>query len=311
LTALLLLLLLLCVASAGFVGCQSAPTQTKQDDSDEASMFKGKKKQPQAPALSTAVDADKARQARLTQDLKVLAGQIGERHYIMPEPLEAAASFLEGSLKQMGYAPKRQVYQAKRQEFANIEVEPYWPTLFAKLCKGKNIGDMLSAVGSAPAAGGDGGGAAAAAPAADAAAGAAPAAKAPEPEPVEEEEEMGFDLFGAARVRPMLRALLTRTRGSGSCCALFCWRRRADRMPSRPSSQIKHSFLLVRVPNGCISCEPVVRYDGLFARTGLPAEARSRFLVLVAGRCGRRSACTLDHRRAHQRYGCGLVGARA
>lgn len=145
---------------------------------------------------------------------------------------------------------------------ANIEVEPYWPTLFAKLCKGKNIGDMLSAVGSAPAAGGGGGGAAAAAPAAGAAAGAAPAAKAPEPEPVEEEEEMGFDLFGAPRVGPMPRALLTRTRGSGSCCALFCWRRRAERMPSHPPSQIKHSFLLVRVPNGCISCEPVVRYDG-------------------------------------------------
>jgi large subunit ribosomal protein LP1 len=81
---------------------------------------------------------------------------------------------------------------------ANIEVEPYWPTLFAKLCKGKNIGDMLSAVGSAPAASGGGGGGGAAAPAEGAAA-AAPAAKAPEPEPVEEEEEMGFDLFGAPR----------------------------------------------------------------------------------------------------------------
>jgi large subunit ribosomal protein LP1 len=87
---------------------------------------------------------------------------------------------------------------------AGVEVEAYWPSLFAKLCKGKNIGDMLSAVGSAPAAGGGGGGggdAAAAAPAAGAVAGgAAPAAKAPEPEPEEEEEEeVAFDLFGAPR----------------------------------------------------------------------------------------------------------------
>jgi len=28
---------------------------------------------------------------------------------------------------------------------AGIEVEAYWPTLFAKLCKGKDIGSMLSA----------------------------------------------------------------------------------------------------------------------------------------------------------------------
>ena len=37
---------------------------------------------------------------------------------------------------------------------SGIEVEPYWPTLFAKLCKGKDMGSMISAVGS-----GGGGGA--------------------------------------------------------------------------------------------------------------------------------------------------------
>jgi len=101
---------------------------------------------------------------------------------------------------------------------AGVEVEPYWPTLFAKLCKGKNVGDMLSAVGSAPAAGGGG---AAAPAAAGAAAAAAPPAKAEEPE--EEEEEMGFDLFGAPRrlAMPPLAA-------------------RVGRWPRRPPRSVSH-----------------------------------------------------------------------
>ena len=37
---------------------------------------------------------------------------------------------------------------------ANVTVEPYWPTLFAKLCKGKDVGAMITSVGS-----GGGGGA--------------------------------------------------------------------------------------------------------------------------------------------------------
>ncbi|KAL3928833.1 MAG: hypothetical protein SGPRY_002222 [Prymnesium sp.] len=75
---------------------------------------------------------------------------------------------------------------------AGIEVEAYWPTLFAKLCKGKDMGNMIAAVGSA----GPAPVAAAAAGGAAAAAGGGAAAKAPEPEPEEEEEEdMGFDLF--------------------------------------------------------------------------------------------------------------------
>ena len=76
---------------------------------------------------------------------------------------------------------------------SNIETEAYWPTLFAKLCKGKDITAMISSVGSGGGGGGGGGGAAAAAPAAGGGGGDAPAAKAPEPE--EEEEDMGFDLF--------------------------------------------------------------------------------------------------------------------
>lgn len=86
-------------------------------------MFKRKKQPTIEPPNEASEARDAARKARLSQDLKVLAGEIGERNYILPEKLEAAATFLEGALSQVGYTPKRQVYQAKRQEFANIEVE--------------------------------------------------------------------------------------------------------------------------------------------------------------------------------------------
>ena len=76
----------------------------------------------------------------------------------------------------------------------NVEVEAYWPSLFAKLCKGKDMDTLISSVGAAGGGGGGGGGGAAPAAAPAAGGGAAPAA-AKEPEPEEEEEEMGFDLF--------------------------------------------------------------------------------------------------------------------
>ena len=54
---------------------------------------------------------------------------------------------------------------------AKVEVEPYWPGLFAKALEGVNVKDLLSNVGSGVGAAG------AAAPAAGGAAAAAPAAK--------------------------------------------------------------------------------------------------------------------------------------
>ncbi|KAI3498429.1 hypothetical protein L1887_34204 [Cichorium endivia] len=77
---------------------------------------------------------------------------------------------------------------------ANVQVESYWPSLFAKLAEKKNIEDLIVNVG----AGGGGGGApAVAAPAA--AGGAAAAAPPPEEkkeEPKEEsDDDMGFSLF--------------------------------------------------------------------------------------------------------------------
>ena len=75
---------------------------------------------------------------------------------------------------------------------AGVEIEPFWPPLFAKLFATKSVGDLICNVGMG---GGGGGGAAPAAGGAAPAAG-AKAAAAPEPEPEPEEEEaMDFDLF--------------------------------------------------------------------------------------------------------------------
>ncbi|KAF2324947.1 hypothetical protein GH714_021805 [Hevea brasiliensis] len=79
---------------------------------------------------------------------------------------------------------------------ANITVESYWPSLFAKLLEKRNVDDLILNVGS----GGGGAPVAAAAPAGGgggAAAAAAPAAEEKKKEEPEEEsdDDMGFSLF--------------------------------------------------------------------------------------------------------------------
>ena len=69
---------------------------------------------------------------------------------------------------------------------AKVDVEPYWPGLFAKALEGVNVKDLLSNVGS---------GVGAAGPAA-AAGGAAPAAAAAKEEKKEEPEEKSDDDMG-------------------------------------------------------------------------------------------------------------------
>lgn len=74
---------------------------------------------------------------------------------------------------------------------ANVDVEPFWPGLFAKAVESINLKDLVSNVGS---------GAGAPAPGAAAGAAAAPAAEEKKEEKKEEEEEeedddMGFGLF--------------------------------------------------------------------------------------------------------------------
>ncbi|KAI3807970.1 hypothetical protein L1987_23909 [Smallanthus sonchifolius] len=77
---------------------------------------------------------------------------------------------------------------------ANVNIESYWPSLFAKLCEKKNLDDLIMNVG----AGGVGDAVAVAAPSGG---GAAPAAAAPAAEEKKEEakeesdDDMGFSLF--------------------------------------------------------------------------------------------------------------------
>eukprot|EP00126_Sphaerothecum_destruens_P015080 Sdes_comp8993_c0_seq2m406 len=78
---------------------------------------------------------------------------------------------------------------------AKVNVDSYWPGLFASALQGKNIGDLIANVGSASAAP-----AAAAAPAGGRSSApsspkkGAAAAKKPEPE-AESDDDMGFGLF--------------------------------------------------------------------------------------------------------------------
>lgn len=72
---------------------------------------------------------------------------------------------------------------------AGVEVESYWPSLFAKLAEKKNFDDLITNVGAG------GGVAVAAGGAAGAAAGGAAAPAEEEKVEEEEDEDMGFSLF--------------------------------------------------------------------------------------------------------------------
>lgn len=77
---------------------------------------------------------------------------------------------------------------------ANVEVEPYWPGLFAKALEGINVKDLITNIGSGVGAAAPAGGAAAAG--GDAApAEAKKEEKKKEEEPEESDDDMGFGLF--------------------------------------------------------------------------------------------------------------------
>jgi Zn-dependent M28 family amino/carboxypeptidase len=61
--------------------------------------------------------------ARLREDVERLAGDIGERNFYRPAALAEAAEWIERALREAGYAPARQEYEARGKRFANIEAE--------------------------------------------------------------------------------------------------------------------------------------------------------------------------------------------
>ncbi|XP_018561335.1 60S acidic ribosomal protein P1 [Anoplophora glabripennis] len=77
---------------------------------------------------------------------------------------------------------------------ANVDVEPYWPGLFAKALEGVNIKELITNIGSGVGAAPAGGAAPAAAPVAAAAA-PAKEEKKKESEPEESDDDMGLGLF--------------------------------------------------------------------------------------------------------------------
>ena len=62
-------------------------------------------------------------EASLREDVRVLAGDIGERNFKRYESLQAAADFIEERFRACGWAPRRQTYEARGKTFANLEAE--------------------------------------------------------------------------------------------------------------------------------------------------------------------------------------------
>jgi hypothetical protein len=78
------------------------------------------------PNISKAValnEAEVALRAELAADVRMLAGDIGERNMRRYAQLSVAAEFIEGSLSRAGFAPRRVSYELGGQACHNIEVE--------------------------------------------------------------------------------------------------------------------------------------------------------------------------------------------
>ncbi|KAK5646819.1 hypothetical protein RI129_005283 [Pyrocoelia pectoralis] len=78
---------------------------------------------------------------------------------------------------------------------AGVDVEPYWPGLFAKALEGINVKDLITKIGAGAGSAPAGGAAAAAQSAAAPAAAAAKEEKKKESEPEESDDDMGLGLF--------------------------------------------------------------------------------------------------------------------
>lgn len=64
---------------------------------------------------------EEASRARLQSHVLILAGEIGERNFLYPARLEAAANHIESTFRQIGYEVVSQTYMHDGQSFRNLE----------------------------------------------------------------------------------------------------------------------------------------------------------------------------------------------
>jgi hypothetical protein len=74
-------------------------------------------------ALPPLTEAQQAARERLARHVHELAGVIGERHLLMPQRLEAAASYLETTLRATGLPLRLQPFEAQGRSVRNVEAE--------------------------------------------------------------------------------------------------------------------------------------------------------------------------------------------
>src|SRR5262249_53012290 len=76
-----------------------------------------------AGALPALDDATRAIEVEVARDVRELAGEIGERNFVRPTQLEAAAHYIEGELSACKLQPQRQTCAARRGTASNIWTE--------------------------------------------------------------------------------------------------------------------------------------------------------------------------------------------
>lgn len=73
--------------------------------------------------LAPLTEAEAALRDELRRDVEALAGQIGERHVLVPRNLDRAVAYLEAAFAGAGYRVRRQTYEVGGEACHNLEVE--------------------------------------------------------------------------------------------------------------------------------------------------------------------------------------------
>ncbi|NLF38633.1 M28 family peptidase [bacterium] len=79
--------------------------------------------------MTTGTSALELLAASLSNDVHVLAGEIGERNFFRPERLDEAAGYIESNLAASGYAVERHAFTARGKDYVNLAAERYGAAL--------------------------------------------------------------------------------------------------------------------------------------------------------------------------------------